>query len=124
MQLLGFTWAGADTSKRHALAKTIISLQRQDGGWSQRTGLESDAYATGQTLFALAEAGELSPRDAAYQKGVQYLLSTQHADGSWYVASRAPKFQPYFESGFPCGHDQWISSTATAWATTALALAH
>jgi hypothetical protein len=48
-------------------------------------------------------------------------LKTQHEDVSWYVRSRAPKFQPYFESGFPFGHDQWISASATAWATIALA---
>jgi len=37
------------------------------------------------------------------------------------VRSRSPKFQPYFEGGFPYGHDQWISSMATGWATAALA---
>jgi hypothetical protein len=36
------------------------------------------------------------------------------------VKSRAVKFQPYFESGFPYGHDQWISASATAWATVAI----
>jgi hypothetical protein len=65
----------------------------------------------------------VSPRDPAYQKGVTFLLSTQHADGSWYVRSRAPKFQPFFESGFPYGHDQWISTMATGWAAAALTLA-
>jgi hypothetical protein len=43
--------------------------------------------------------------------------------GHWRVLSRAAKFQPYFESGFPYGHDQWISSVGTAWAANALALA-
>ena len=33
------------------------------------------------------------------------------------------KFQPYFESGFPYGHDQWISHAGTAWATMGLARA-
>jgi hypothetical protein len=33
----------------------------------------------------------------------------------------APKFQPYFESGFPHGRDQWISSAGTALSTAALA---
>jgi squalene cyclase len=55
-------------------------------------------------------------------KGIDYLLSTQRADGSWYVRSRAPKFQPFFDGGFPYGHDQWISSMATGWATVALAM--
>jgi hypothetical protein len=30
------------------------------------------------------------------------------------------KIQPYFESGFPYGHDQWISQAGTAWAAMAL----
>ncbi|MEI9972831.1 MAG: hypothetical protein WDO73_12680 [Ignavibacteriota bacterium] len=59
----------------------------------------------------------------AYRRGVQFLLRTQAADGSWHVKSRAPKIQPYFESGFPYSHDQWISSAATAWAATALSYA-
>jgi hypothetical protein len=37
------------------------------------------------------------------------------------VRSRAVKLQPYFESGFPFGHDQWISSAGTAYAVMALA---
>jgi hypothetical protein len=36
------------------------------------------------------------------------------------VKSRAMKIQPYFESGFPHGHDQWISQAGTAWAMMAL----
>jgi hypothetical protein len=37
------------------------------------------------------------------------------------VRSRAVKLQPYFQSGFPYGHDQWISSAATGFAVMALA---
>ncbi len=123
MQLLGLYWAGTDARVLKNLAAAILAAQKSDGGWAQHFEPEADAYATGQTLFALAETGVISTRDAAYQKGVKFLLSTQRADGSKYVKSRAPKFQPYFESGFPYGHDQWISSMATGWATTALALA-
>jgi hypothetical protein len=54
---------------------------------------------------------------------MNYLLERQEADGSWHVRSRSPKFQPYFESGFPYGPDQWFSQAATAWATMALAYA-
>ena len=123
MQLLALDCASADAAVIQRFAKAILALQRADGGWAQRPGLASDAYATGQTLFALAKTGSLAPSSAAFQKAMKYLLSTQHADGSWYVKSRAPKFQPYFESGFPYGHDQWISAMATGWATTALAMA-
>jgi len=125
-QLLGLAWAGPDQKDRtrlRRLADAIVATERADGGWAQRGELESDAYATGQTLFALSSAGGMRPDDAAYQRGVTYLLSTQRADGSWYVRSRAVKFQPYFESGFPYVHDQWISSMATGWAAAALAYA-
>jgi hypothetical protein len=105
-----------------ARSEKLLAQQQPDGGWAQRAGFPSDAYATGQALYALHEATGLSASSAAYQRGVKYLLDTQFEDGSWHVISRAVKFQPYFDSGFPYGHDQWISSAGTAWAATALAL--
>ena len=65
----------------------------------------------------------MAPDDKAYQRGVRFLLNTQRADGSWFVASRSPRIQAYFEGGFPYGHDQWISEWGTAWAAMALAKA-
>ena len=56
----------------------------------------------------------------AYQRGIQYLLSSQLEDGSWYVRTRAPAFQPYFDSDFPHGPDQFISAAASNWASMAL----
>jgi hypothetical protein len=120
MQMLGLRWAGADEARIQSLRKGVLALQRKDGGWGQTPLLPSDAYATGTALFALFECG-LSPQVPEYQNGIQFLLSTQAADGSWHVVSRAPKFQPYFDGGFPYGHDQWISQWATGWATLALA---
>ena len=122
-QLIGLECAGADSATIQKLAKAIVARQRPDGGWSQRAELNSDAYATGQTLFALSLTHAVAPTNPAVQKGVTYLLSTQRGDGSWYVRSRSPKFQPFFESGFPYGHDQWISAMATGWATAALTMA-
>jgi len=122
MQLLGLHCMGADERTLRRLARTILAAQGPDGGWAQTEFLSSDAYATGQTLVSLVKTGLLRPGDAAYKRAAKYLLSTQHADGSWYVRSRSPKFQPFFESGFPYGHDQWISAMATGWATTAVAM--
>jgi ankyrin repeat protein len=119
MQIAGLYWAGAG-DKTHGLAKTLLTAQRPDGGWAPNANLTSDAYATGESLFALLESGGLKPGDAACQKAVKFLLANQYEDGSWYVRSRAPKFQPYFQSGFPFDHDQWISSSATSWAVRAL----
>ena len=118
MRLVGVAAAGASVGELRKLAKPILALQRADGGWAQRRGFPSDAYATGMTLWALNEAGVMRPDP----KSVKFLLGTQNADGSWHVASRATKFQQYFESGFPYGHDQWISTMATGWAANALAL--
>jgi ankyrin repeat protein len=118
MRLVGVAAAGASAAELRKLAEPILALQRADGGWAQRKGFPSDAYATGMTVWALNEAGVMRPDS----KAVKFLLCTQSADGSWHVASRATKFQQYFESGFPYGHDQWISTMATGWAANALAL--
>ncbi|HET9216313.1 MAG TPA: prenyltransferase/squalene oxidase repeat-containing protein [Terriglobia bacterium] len=122
MQLLGLEWAGAEGALRVRRTKELIDIQRSDGGWAQTPYLSSDAYATGQVLFTLHELGVPSS-DPAFKRGVDYLLRTQQNDGSWYVKSRAMKIQPYFESGFPYDHDQWISETGTAWAVMALTFA-
>jgi ankyrin repeat protein len=123
-QLLGLRWAGEDreTLRRNA-ARDLLREQRTDGGWGVLPSLASDAFATGQALVALKEAGALAATDPAYQRGVEFLLSTQLEDGSWYLRSRSIPFQPYFESGFPHGHDQWISAAATNWAAMALVAA-
>ena len=115
MRLLGLLWAGTDSATLKQLAGPILSAQRADGGWRQHDVFGSDAYATGQSLYVLMKTGALAPADPAYTRGVNYLLATQNANGSWRVASRAPKFQAYFNSGFPYAGDQWISAWATGW---------
>jgi hypothetical protein len=135
---------GADPKAIARARDELLAKQRPDGGWAQldppapgvieasrRLGLagaglglrrsQSDAYATGTALVALRRAG-VGPSDAAYQHGAAYLLKTQESDGSWRVKSRSKPFQTYFETGFPHGPDQFISSAATGWAATALAL--
>jgi ankyrin repeat protein len=122
MRLSGLFWSGAPESDLKEAAKALLALQRSDGGWAGNPHMKSDAYATGVAMVALAESKAIKVNDRSYRRGVEYLLSTQFPDGSWHVRSRAIKFQPYFESGFPFGHDQWISTAATAWAAQALAL--
>jgi hypothetical protein len=121
MRLLALQGSGAEKEKVRAAAAALEGLQREDGGWAPNPDLDSDAYATSQVLCALYEAGVAQPREPLYQRGVRFLLGTRQEDGTWHVRSRAPKFQPYFESGFPYGHDQWISAAATARASIVLA---
>jgi Prenyltransferase and squalene oxidase repeat len=122
-RLLGLGWGGADRSAVAAELDALLKTQRADGGWSQHADMESDAFAAGLTLYALHTGGGIAPSHEAYQRGVEYLLRTQEGDGSWHVKSRSFPFQAYFESGFPHGHDQWISAAATGFAATALMVA-
>lgn len=114
-----FLLGGTDES-RIDLRDRILTSRQADGGWSQNPSLASDAYATGQTLFILAECG-LSPTEAAFREGVAFLLETQQDDGSWHVVSRSKPIQPWFDNGDPHDKDQFISIAATSWATAALA---
>jgi hypothetical protein len=100
MQLLGLKWADVNARLRETRTRELRAIQRADGGWAQTPHLESDAYATGQVLYALRELG-VPAIDHALQRGAAFLVRTQRDDGSWYVRSRAMKIQPYFESGFP-----------------------
>jgi ankyrin repeat protein len=120
--LMGLAWADATPVVAERAARALAAMQRSDGGWSQLPDMGSDAYATGQVLYALNAGGKMPATDPAYQKGVRYLMRTQAADGSWHVKTRSIWFQPYFESGFPYSHDQWISGAGTSWAAMALSL--
>jgi ankyrin repeat protein len=120
-RIMGLKAAGGSNADLDKAVRELIKEQRPDGGWSQTPYLESDAYATGAVLSTLYREGLIKSSDPAYTRGTAYLLKTQFPDGSWYVRSRSPKLQPYFQSAFPYDHDQWISTSATALAVMALA---
>ncbi len=119
--LLGLAWGNGSRAVIKNAARALAVLQRSDGGWSQMPTMTSDAYATGQAIFALSTAGGRSAADPIVRKGVDYLLRSQAEDGSWHVETRSIWLQPYFESGFPYGRDQFISTAGTAWASMGLA---
>jgi hypothetical protein len=119
-QLLGLHAAGAESDAVRASADRLLKLQRADGGFAQRDQDVTDAYATGTALYALHTTGTLAPDSLRYRAGVAFLLRKQSGDGSWHVPTRSKPFQKYYESGFPHGKDQFISVTASAWATAAM----
>jgi ankyrin repeat protein len=119
-QILGLVWGRGNGERIRKAADALAALQRPDGGWEQRAGAGTEAYSTGQALVALRESGTVARTSEVFAKGIQYLKNSQLGDGSWYVASRAVPFQPYFDSEFPHGPDQFISAAATNWASMAL----
>ena len=125
-RLIGLKWAGADRSTLQRFARELKAAQREDGGWGALPGRASDVYATAQVLVALREGG-VGDIDPGWRRGIEYLLKAQAADGSWRLSSRlrppAPLSPPYFDAGYPEGHDQFISMTAASWAVMALAYA-
>ena len=102
-QLLGLAWAGESSRRLEILTKRLMAEQREDGGWSQLPTLASDAYATGQTGYALRVALGMNVANPAIEKGQRYLLQTQLDDGTWYVRRRAFPFQPTMKSGWRGG---------------------
>jgi ankyrin repeat protein len=119
-QLLGLHWAGEPAEKLADLAQSLFQKQREDGGWAQLPTLESDAYATGEVLYALAQTAKNAMTEPAWQRGLRFLLERQEDDGTWHALRRAFPFQPTMDSGFPHHRDSWISAAATSWAVLAL----
>jgi N-acyl-D-amino-acid deacylase len=109
----------APTEKMKEVRKKLIKQQNEDGSWSQLPELKGDAYATGTVMIALRDAG-MKPEDPIYQKGVEYLLKSQDKSGAWIVQTRSRPVQTYFDNGDPGGKSQFISVSATGWATMAL----
>jgi squalene-hopene/tetraprenyl-beta-curcumene cyclase len=99
------------------MKQQLLERQNADGGWSVLAGAKSDAFSTGQGLYALRVAGVVHD-DAVIRRAQRYLLETQSANGSWTVApsltsnggpERLKKLEPIWRN--------WGSS----WATIGLA---
>jgi ankyrin repeat protein len=124
-QIFGACVTGEARAVTDKLARELKATQQPDGGWAWLDGHASEAYSTGEALWALHNAAGVPTSDAAWRRGIDYLLRTQAPDGSWHVVSRlrppAPVSPPYFETGHPYGHDQFISTMGESWAVIALA---
>jgi hypothetical protein len=70
----------------------------------------SEAFATGQSLYALGRAG-VDGKDAAFQRAWAFLAATQKPGGSWQLPSRKPNVKDNPIAVY------W----GTAWATIGLA---
>ncbi len=119
-RLLGLKWAGAMLPERSKAIQELVAAQNPDGGWSQVPGMKSDAYATGQALYALRVGGAMPVTDPVYSRGIELLLRTQDDDGTWFVNKRAIPANNYFDASFPHGESQYSSFNGTCWALLAI----
>jgi squalene-hopene/tetraprenyl-beta-curcumene cyclase len=87
MRLVLWKRLGRPPEEWQPLVRRIQQRQNADGGWSQAQGMASDAWATGQALYALAHAG-IKPNEPAIARAHAFLVKTQRDDGSWPMASR------------------------------------
>ena len=75
--LLGLAWSKAKPASIAAAAKALAAQQRADGGWSQLASMGSDAYATGEALYALNTAGRMAASRSGLCQGSE--VSPEHA---------------------------------------------
>ena len=122
-RLMGLVWAGAGAAQIDAARRDLLAMQKPAGGWPELPSYASDAYSTGEALYALREAATPAT-DAGWRRGLKFLIATQAVDGTWRVHTRmlspadiSPK---YFTTGFPYVKDEFLSYAGSCWAVIAL----
>ena len=116
LKVLMGTRSGKPREAIQATIDELLALQRADGGWSQTIPeLKSDAFATGQTLYVLSLAG-YTAEQPEIKRGIDFLVATQTADGSWPMISRSTP------DGSPGSSKLLtpITCAASSWATLGL----
>lgn len=100
----------------------LLKRQNADGGWAWRNGAASEAFGTGQALYALGGMGGMGgdKADPALPRAWRYLIDTQQKDGSWQVPYQA------ISTKNPKGNDarhlaEVYNFWGTTWATIGLA---
>lgn len=73
----------AIATKLQSLNTTLRSLQNANGGWGTSAGKTSDPLVTAQVGYALDKLNP-SSSDPVIRKAIEWVLSQQAADGSWY----------------------------------------
>jgi hypothetical protein len=90
LRLLLWRRLGRPADEWEPLVARIKERQNADGGWSQAKDMASDAWATGQALYALSYANAKAD-EPVLARGRAFLVKTQRDDGSWPMTSRPTK---------------------------------
>jgi hypothetical protein len=114
-ELLMAMRSGKSRTDMRVVIDELLGRQQTNGGWRQTATMESDAFATGQVLYALSLAG-LSAERPDIKRAIDFLVATQKQDGSWPMASRStPDGSPGSAKDLAP-----ITCAASSWATLAL----
>jgi squalene-hopene/tetraprenyl-beta-curcumene cyclase len=105
---------GRPAEEWQPLVRRIEERQNADGGWSQTKDMASDAWATGQALYALAHAG-IKPDEPVITRAHAFLIKAQRDEGSWPMTSR-----PVKPGGEGCKSLIPITGAGSAWAILGL----
>ena len=122
-RLMGLVWAGASANEIDTARRDLVAMRKTNGGWPELPAYPSDAYSTGESLFALREAS-VPVTDRVLRAGLSFLISTQAPDGTWRISTRmvspADVSPEYFPTGFPYEKDEYLSYAGSTWAVMAL----
>jgi hypothetical protein len=103
-----------DTASQEGMKLLLKTRQNADGGWSQTKDMASDAWVTGQALYAIAHAG-IKSHGAVIARAHAFLIQTQRPDGSRPMTSRPTK-----PGGEGSGNLIPITGAGSAWAVLGL----
>jgi Prenyltransferase and squalene oxidase repeat len=104
-----------------SLRSELLKRQNADGGWSVTPDKASEAFSTGQSIYALSLG--VSSQESAIANAKRFLLKTQQADGSWITppastsqgnADRLKKLEPIYRSWGTSWAAIGLSRTLTA----------
>ncbi len=118
MRLVLWRRLGCPAEEWKPLVRRIEEQQNAVGGWSQAEEMASDAWATGQALYALVHAG-IEPAESAIARARAFLIRTHRSDGSWPMRSR-----PVKPGAQGCQSLIPITGAGSAWAILGLVRSH
>lgn len=104
-------WAGDGVDAE--LRGRLLEAQNDDGGWPWASGEPSNAFSTGQALYALVLAGD--GQSESTDRARAWLIEQQEPDGTWIVPSSAISSEGNQE------RDVIYRYWGTAWAVIGLA---
>lgn len=106
---LGQTRDAEAEKLRGAAQRFLQRAQTRDGGWGPYADAPPEVFDTALALLALAETAPTATTRASLQRGRQFLIAQQNADGSWPATTR------------PSGNISYAQlMSTTGWATLAL----